>query len=68
VLGWLRERLGGSAGIHQVEDDFSDGTSARTIIVRYIIFNASSAYKLLLGRPSLNRLGAIASTAHMKMN
>jgi len=39
---------------------FSDGTLARTIIVRYIVVNASSAYNFLLGRPSLNRLGALA--------
>jgi len=45
---------------------FSDGTLARTINVRYIVVNASSAYNLLLGRPSLNRLGAVSSTRHMK--
>jgi len=37
------------------------------IPIKYIIVNASSAYNLLLGRPSLNRLGAIALTTHMKM-
>jgi len=30
--------------------------------------NASSAYNILLGRPTLNRLRAVASTRHMKMN
>ena len=29
--------------------------------------NTPSAYNLLLGRPSLNRLGAVASTKHIKM-
>ena len=29
--------------------------------------NASSAYNLLLGRPSLKKLGVVASTTHMKM-
>ena len=31
------------------------------------MFNAPSAYNILLGRPALNRLRAIASTRHMKM-
>ena len=55
-------------GYIELRTNFSDGTSARTIIVRYIVVNASSAYNLLLGRPSLNRLGAVASMTHMKLN
>jgi len=35
--------------------------------VRYIVVNASSSYNLLLRRPSLNKLGAVVSTRHMKM-
>jgi len=31
------------------------------------VVNTPSTYNLLLGRPSLNRLGAVASTKHMKM-
>jgi len=46
---------------------FSYENAARMITVKYIVVNASSAYNLLLGRPSLNRLSAIPSTAHMKM-
>jgi len=46
---------------------FSYGTSARKINIRYIVVNSSSTYNLLLGRPSLNRLGAVSSTRHMKM-
>ena len=38
-----------------------------TITIKYIVVNVSSAYNLLLGRPSLNRLGIVASTTHMKM-
>jgi len=36
-------------------------------MVKYIVVNTPSAYNLLLGKPSLNRLGAVASTSHMKM-
>jgi len=46
---------------------FSDGTSSRTISNRYLVINAVSAYNMLLGRPSLNMLGAVASTRKMKM-
>jgi len=46
---------------------FSDEEAARTIVIRYVVVNTPSAYNLLLGRPSLNRLGPVASTKHMKM-
>jgi len=47
--------------------NFSNGASSRTISIRYLVVNAVSAYNLLLGRPSLNRLGTVASTRHMKI-
>jgi len=34
---------------------------------QYQVINVVSAYNLLLGRPSLNKLGAVASTRHMNM-
>ena len=46
---------------------FSDGVSSRTISIRYLVVNVVSAYNLLLGKPSLKRLGVVASTRHMKM-
>jgi len=54
-------------GYIELRTNFSYGTSARTVSIRYIVVNASSAYNFLLGRPSLNRLGAVTSTKHMKM-
>jgi len=33
----------------------------------YIVVNTPSTYNLLLGKPSLNKLRAVASTKHMKM-
>jgi len=54
-------------GYVELRTTFSDGTLPRTINVRYIVVNASSTYNLLLGRPSLNRLGLVSSTRHMKM-
>jgi len=46
---------------------FSDDISFCMISIRYLVVNAVSAYNLLLGRPSLNRLGMVASTRHMLM-
>ena len=54
-------------GYTELRMTFSYGTSSWKIIVRYIVENASSTYNLLLGRPSLNRFSAVASTKHMKM-
>ena len=46
---------------------FSNGTSSSTTSIRYLVINVASAYNILLGRPTLNRLGAVASTRHMKI-
>jgi len=46
---------------------FTDGTTSRTTNIKYLVVNAPSAYNILLGRPTLNRMGAVASTRHMKM-
>jgi len=46
---------------------FSNEHVAKTIVIRYLVVNAPSSYNLLLGRPSLNKLGAVVSTTHMKM-
>jgi len=54
-------------GYVDLRTTFFDDTTARTIVIRYVVVNTPSTYNLLLGRPSLNRLGAVASTKHMKM-
>jgi len=54
-------------GYIDLRTTFSDEEATRTIVIRYVVVNTPSAYNLLLGRPSLNRLGAVASTRHMKM-
>jgi len=51
----------------ELRTTFTDGTASRTESIRYLVVNASSAYNMLLGRPTLNRLGAVPSTRHMEM-
>jgi len=51
----------------ELRTTFTDGTTSRTTNIRYCAVNAPSAYNILLGRPALNRIGAIASTRHMKI-
>ena len=54
-------------GYLELRTTFTDGASSRTESIRYLVVNANSAYNILLGRPALNRLRAVASTRHMKM-
>jgi len=54
-------------GYLELRTTFMDGTASRTESIRYLVVNASSAYNILLGRPTLNGLGAVPSTRHMKM-
>jgi len=54
-------------GYIELRTTFTDGTVARTEKIKYLVVNAPSAYNILLGRPMLNRLGAVSSTRHMKL-
>jgi len=54
-------------GYLELRTTFTDGTTSRTESIRYLVVNAKTAYNILLGRPALNRLRAVASTHHMKM-
>jgi len=54
-------------GHWELRTTFTDGTASCTGNIRYLVFNALSAYNMLLGKPTLNRLGAVPSTRHMKM-
>ena len=54
-------------GYVELRMTFSDDIATKTITIRYIIVNTSSVYNLVLGRPSLNKLDAMASMAHIKM-
>ena len=51
----------------ELRTTFIDGTASRTANIKYLVVNIPSAYNILLSRPTLNKIGAIASTRHMKM-
>ena len=51
----------------ELRTTFTDVTTSHTTSIRYFFVNALSAYNILLCRPALNRIGAVASTRHMKM-
>ena len=54
-------------GYLELRTTFTDGTTSRTENIRYLVVNANSAYNILLGRPTLNRLREVSSTRHMKL-
>jgi len=51
----------------ELKTTFNDGNASRTENIRYLVVNAPSAYNVLLGKPTLNMLGAVPSTRHIKM-
>jgi len=54
-------------GYIELKTTFTDGSASRTEKIRYLFVNALSAYHILLGRPTLNRTGAVPSTRYMKV-
>nr|KYP33112.1 Transposon Ty3-I Gag-Pol polyprotein [Cajanus cajan] len=39
----------------------------KTVTIRYLVVNAQSSYSILVGIPTLNKLGAVVSTPHLKL-
>ena len=52
-------------GLIQLVLTLGDPPCQATTIVKFLIVDASSAYNMLLGRPSLNAIKAIPSVYHM---
>jgi hypothetical protein len=46
---------------------FGKKPSAKTIPIRFIVVDCPSVYNAIIGRPTLNSLGAIVSTIHLAM-
>nr|KYP43650.1 hypothetical protein KK1_034878 [Cajanus cajan] len=54
-------------GYVDLETTFGQGAQMKTVVVRYLVVNAQSSYSILIGRPTLNKLGAVVSTSHLKV-
>lgn len=46
---------------------FGQGKLSRTLTIRYLIVDADTLYFALIGRKTLNELGIVVSTPHLKM-
>ena len=46
---------------------FGQGQLSRSFTIRYLLVDADTSYFPLIGRKTLNELGAIVSTPHLKM-
>ncbi|XP_068477233.1 uncharacterized protein [Phaseolus vulgaris] len=51
-------------GYIELRTTFTDEAASRTEKIKYLVVNAPSAYNILLGRPTLNKIGAVPSTRH----
>ena len=66
LVGFLGEEVQ-IKGYVELRTTFGTGDLTKTIPIRYIVVDAHSAYNVLLGRPTLNRLGAVVSSPHLKV-
>jgi len=67
IVGFSEERVD-TKGYIDLHTKFGEpGWGQRTISVRYIVVDVNMSYNALLGRPSLNKLGAIVYTPHLAM-
>jgi len=66
IVGFSGERVQ-TRGYIDLYTTFGEGKVTKTISIRYLVLDANTSYNILLGRPSLNALGAIVSTPHLAM-
>ena len=66
VVGFSGERVG-TKGYIELYTTFGLEGARKTLKIRYLVINANTSYNILLGRSSLNKLGAIFSTPHLAM-
>jgi len=66
LLGFAGQKVH-SRGFIDLLTTFGRGHAYRTLTVRYILVDADTAYNVLIGRRTLNQVGAVVSTPHMAM-
>ncbi|XP_057432295.1 uncharacterized protein LOC130725052 [Lotus japonicus] len=52
-------------GYVELSTIFGEGKNVETFVIKFLVVKCTSPYNVLIGRPSLNRLGAIISTRHL---
>ena len=66
VVGFSGERVG-TKGYIELYTMFGLEGASKTLRIRYLVIDVNTSYNILLGRSSLNKLGAIVSTPHLVM-
>jgi len=66
VVSFSGERVG-TKGYIELYTTFGLDKASKTLKIKYLVIDANTSYNILLGRPSLNNLGAIVSTPHLAM-
>ncbi|RDX74952.1 hypothetical protein CR513_45231, partial [Mucuna pruriens] len=66
LYGFVGERVP-IRGTVELETSFGERSGTRVIRVLYTVVDAKASYNIIMGRPALNRLGAIMSTCHLCM-
>nr|KYP40659.1 hypothetical protein KK1_038013 [Cajanus cajan] len=46
---------------------FGAPPDSRRVMVRYLLVEADTSYNIIIGRPTMNQLGAVVSTPHLTM-
>ncbi|XP_072060238.1 uncharacterized protein [Arachis hypogaea] len=54
-------------GFIPLHTTFGKGVKSKTLSINFIVVDVGSAYNVLIGRTTLNRLGAVVSTPHLCM-
>ena len=63
IYGFSGEQVS-TRGYIDLHNVFRDGAQTKIVPIRFLIIDAPTSYNVLLGRPSLNTLGAVVSTPH----
>ena len=66
IYGFSDERVP-TKGYIDLHTTFGEGKQTKTIPLRYLVVDVHTSYNILLGRPSINTLGAIVCTPHLAM-
>jgi len=67
IVGFAWERVD-TRGYIDLDTKLGEGNECcKTIRIRFLLVDAETSCNILIGRPSLNKLGAIVSTPHLAM-